>query len=48
MESCYLYYNSIRLQIQDKQRKNALSYIGFLLAKDLDNSNGKIPDNIIL
>jgi hypothetical protein len=47
-EACFIYYNSVRLQLAQKVRKNTLSYIGFLLAKDPDSTYKDIPENVTL
>ncbi|CAD8122723.1 unnamed protein product [Paramecium sonneborni] len=44
----YFYFNSIRLQITQKQRKNTISLIGFVIAKDLNQLYSTKPQNIEL
>ncbi|CAD8123801.1 unnamed protein product [Paramecium sonneborni] len=44
----YFYFNSIRLQIKQKQRENTLSLIGFVIAKDLNQLHLTQPQNIQL
>ncbi|CAD8197837.1 unnamed protein product [Paramecium octaurelia] len=42
----FFYFNSIRLQIVQKQRQNTLSLIGFVIAKDLNQLHSTQPQNI--
>ncbi|CAD8208331.1 unnamed protein product [Paramecium pentaurelia] len=44
----YFYFNSIRLQIVQKQRQNTLSLIGFVIAKDLNQLHSTKPQNVEL
>lgn len=47
-EASFYYYNSIRLQLCQKERRNTLSYIGFLIGKDVSSFSKDIPQNITL
>jgi hypothetical protein len=47
-EACYFYYNSIRMQLAEKERRNTISYIGFVIGKDINTFTNEIPENITL
>ncbi len=47
-EACFFYYNSIRMQLAEKERRNTISYIGFVIGKDINTFSKEIPENVTL